>query len=162
MATMTREKYGVLLDVTRGATSGTYKWVPVDLSTTYELAWNPNTETYSFICYKNDTQEVTSYAPSMSQETVLDTENPMYEFMDEYANEFPIRQNAKMPVLLVRPDLTTGAPTNALLFADAVVVPNTLNSVDGKLSFDIYLNGTPVEGTVNGIYEDTVTFSPKE
>lgn len=162
MATLTREKFGILIDTTRGAVDGTYKWVPVDLSTTYELAWNPNTETYSFICYKNDTQEVTSYAPSMSQEIVLDNENPMYAFMDEYAAEFPIRQNAKMPVLLVRPDLKTGQPTNALLFKDAAVVPNTLTSTDGKLSFDVYLNGTPVKGSVNGIYDDEVTFTPAE
>lgn len=161
MATLTREKYGILLDVTKGAVAGTYDWVPVDKSTVYELSYNPQTETYSFICDKNDSTEVTSYQPSMSQEIILDNENPMYEFMDDYANSFPTRRDAVFPVLMVRPDLKTGAPTKALLFAEASVAPNTLNSVDGKLSFDVYLNGTVVEGTVNGIYEDTVTFSPK-
>lgn len=159
---LTRNLYVPLVDTLKGASAsdGTYKWVPVDLSTQFELAYNPNTETKSYICYKNDTTELTGYAPELPQEIALESTNPLYKFMDEYLNSFPVGSDAQIPFLFVRPDLTTGAATVGLLWDKATVAGDTLNTVDGVLSFTISLNGDPVKGTVSGIGTDSVTFTP--
>ena len=160
MSKLTRNLYVPLLDVNKGK-GDTHKWVPIDLSTQFELSYNANTEDKSYICYKNDSTEVTTYAPELPQEIVLDNENPLYAFMDEYLHSFPVGNDAKIPFLFVRPDLTTGAATVGLMWEGATVTGDTLNTVDGVLSFNISLNGDPVEGTVSGLGTDTVTFTPK-
>ena len=161
MAQLTRNLYVPLVDTNKGATPGTYNWVPIDKSTQFELSWNPNTEERSFICYKNDTTEVTGYAPELPQEIILDNENPLYKFMDEYLFSFPTGTSAMIPFLLVRPDRDSGSATNGLMWEKATVVGDTLNTVDGLLSFTVTLNGDPVEGTVSGLGTEKVTFTPK-
>lgn len=157
---LTRNLFVPLIDTNKGV--GDPVWVPIDLSTQFEFSYNPNTETKSYICYKNDSTEVTGYAPELPQEIVLDNTNPLYKFMDEYLNSFPVGASAKIPFLLVRPDLTTGEATHGFMWQTATVVGDTLNTVDGVLSFTITPNGDPVDGTVTGLGTETVKFAPKE
>lgn len=157
---LTRNLYVPLIDVNKGA-GDTPKWVPIDLSTQFELSYGANTESKSYICYKNDSTEVTSYSPELPQEIVLDNTNPLYEFMDEYLHSFPVGSDAKIPFLFVRPAIETGAATVGLMWEGATITGDTLNTVDGVLSFNIALNGDPVEGTVSGIGTSEVTFTPK-
>lgn len=163
MAQLTRNLFVPLIDTLKGASAGegTFKWVPIDLSTQFELAYNPNTETKSYICFKNDTNEVTGYAPELPQEIALESDNPLYKFMDEYLNSFPVGSAAKVPFLFVRPDVETGRATKALMWQEATVVGDTLNTVDGILTFTISLNGDPVEGSVTGLGTEDVKFVPK-
>lgn len=157
---LTRNLYVPLIDVNKGA-GETPKWVPIDLSTQFELSYGANTESKSYICYKNDSTEVTSYSPELPQEIVLDNTNPLYAFMDEYLHSFPVGSDAKIPFLFVRPAIDTGAATVGLMWEGATITGDTLNTVDGVLSFNIALNGDPVEGTVTGIGTSEVTFTPK-
>lgn len=157
---LTRNLYVPLIDVNKGA-GETPKWVPIDLSTQFELSYGANTESKSYICYKNDSTEVTSYSPELPQEIVLDNTNPLYEFMDSYLHSFPVGSDAKIPFLFVRPSIETGAATVGLMWEGATITGDTLNTVDGVLSFNIALNGDPVEGTVSGIGTSGVTFTPK-
>lgn len=157
---LTRNLYVPLIDVNKGA-GETPKWVPIDLSTQFELSYGANTESKSYICYKNDSTEVTSYSPELPQEIVLDNTNPLYAFMDEYLHSFPVGSDAKIPFLFVRPAIDTGAATVGLMWEGATITGDTLNTVDGVLSFSIALNGDPVEGTVTGIGTSEVTFTPK-
>lgn len=163
MTQLTRNLFVPLIDTLKGASAseGNYKWVPIDLSTQFELSYNPNTETKSYICYKNDTNEVTGYAPELPQEIALESSNPLYEFMDEYLNSFPVGSAAKIPFLFVRPDTETGEATKALMWKEATVVGDTLNTVDGILSFTISLNGDPVAGSVTGLGTAEVKFVPQ-
>ena len=160
MSKLTRNLYVPLIDVNKGE-GESRKWVPIDLSTQFELDYGANTEDKSYICYKNDSTEVTSYAPELPQEIVLDNSNPLYKFMDEYLHSFPVGNDAKIPFLFVRPDLTTGEATVGLMWEGATVTGDTLNTVDGVLSFNIALNGDPVEGTVSGLGTEEVVFTPK-
>ena len=164
MSQLTRNLFVPLIDTLKGASAAenTYNWVPIDLSTQFELAYNPNTETKSYICYKNDTNEVTGYAPELPQEIALESDNPLYKFMDEYLNSFPVGSAAQIPFLFVRPDVENPANNKALMWEKATVVGDTLNTVDGILSFTISLNGDPVEGTVTGLGTSSVTFTPTE
>lgn len=154
---LTRDLYVPLIDTSKGAEAA--KWVPIDLSTQFELSYNPNTETKSYICYKADYTVVTGYAPELPQEIVLDNTNPLYKFMDEFLNSFPVGSAAEIPFLFVRPDLTSGKPTVGLMWQHAVVTGDSLNTVDGVLSFTIALNGDPVSGTVTGIGTESVAFT---
>ncbi len=156
MGKLTRDLYIPCLDTSKG--SGTATYVPIDLSTVFELDFNPNTETYSYICYKNDTTEITSYSPQMQQEIVLDNTNAMYKFVYPLIMGMPVGSAAKVPVLLIEPDMTTGAATRGRLWKDAVIEPDNLNTVDGKVVFNLDLNGDVTEGTVAKT-DGTITFT---
>lgn len=160
MGQLTRNLYVPLLDKNKGK-GDDYDWTQIDKSTQFELDYGANTEDKSYICYKNDFQEVTSYSPELPQEIVLDNENPLYAFMDEHIHSFPVGEDAKLPFLFVRPNLETGEATEGLVWKEATVTGDTLNTVDGALSFNIHLNGDPVEGTVTGLGTSKVVFTPK-
>lgn len=161
MAKLTRDLFIPFLDTTRGAEPGTYTWCPVDLSTVFNLAFNPQTETFSYICNANDSTEITSYQPSMEQEIAIDSENPLYKFMFPFMREMPVGSKAKVPVMIVYPSPETGKPTEADVWPDAVVSPGAIDSVAGKLTFTLQLNGDKIKGTV-AVAEGgkTATFSP--
>ena len=157
----TRNLYVPCLDVNAltGTESTTPLWKPIDLSTVFELAMNPNEETYAYIKDANDYSEITGYAMNMSQEIVMESTNPIYAAMRPFMMSMPTGSAAKVPVLIVMPDMTTGEATEGYMWADATVSPQAINSVDGKLTFNLNLNGTPVEGTVAGVGTDTITFT---
>lgn len=157
MAKLTRNLFIPFLDTTRGSETPT--WVPIDLSTIFEFSFNPNEEDYSYICYANDSSEVTSYAPELAQEIVLDNENEMYEFIYPLCMSMPTGSFAKVPVLIAEPDMTTGQPTKGRMWPEAVVVPDNLNTPDGKISFNLKLNGAQKVGTVAGVGTGKVTFT---
>ena len=162
---LTRNLFIPMLDtdqmIVDGEPTGTPVWVPIDLSTVFEFAFNPNTETYTYICYANDTTETTGYAPTMEQEIVLDNENPMYKAMYPFMMSMPTGSKCKVPLLLVEPDMTTGQPTRGRLWSEATVSPGTVNTVDGKLTFTLNINGDQQQGTVSKT-GSTVTFTPDD
>lgn len=155
---LTRNLFIPFIDTSKGKVAGTYKWAPIDLSTKFELSYNPQTDTKSYINSKNDTTVVTGYQPELPQEIVHDNTNPLYKFMDEFLNSYPVGADCKVPVMIVRPALDTGKPTVAQVWDGATVTGDTLNTVDGNVSFKLSLNGDPINGTVTGIGTTTVTF----
>lgn len=155
---LTRNLFVPLLDTSNGQGEAVYK--PIDLSTIFELSFNPQEETYGYICYANDSTEVTSYAPELPQEIVLDNTNPIYLFVKNKMLEFPTGSDLEVPVLLALPNDSTGQPTDGMLWSKAILSPGTIATVDGKLTFSLKLNGDITRGTVSGIGTDTVTFTP--
>lgn len=147
------------IDVLSGANTGTADWQPIDLSTVFELSLNPNEETYAYIKDANDYSEITGYAMNMSQEIVMESTNPIYANMRPFFMSMPTGSAAKVPVLIVMPDMSTNEATVGYLWSEATVSPQAINSVDGKLTFNLNLNGTPVEGTVTGVGTGTITFT---
>lgn len=153
---LTRNLFIPCLDVNKGVGTASYK--PIDLSTIFELSWNPTEETYGYICDANDTTETVGYAPELPQEIALESTNAIYQFIDELFWSFPVGSAAQVPVLIVRPD-SNGSPTVGMCWNKAVIVPNTLNTVDGKYTYSLKLNGDPQAGTV-AISGGTITFTP--
>lgn len=143
-----RNLFVPFIDTTKGAEPGTYQWVPIDLSTVFELAYNPVTEEYSYICYANNSTEIVSYQPAMEQEIVLDNENPLYKFMLKYMRSMPTGSESEVPVMIAYPNDETGKTTDADVWDEAVISPGTINTIDGKLTFTLQLNGTAKSGTV--------------
>ena len=152
---LTRNLFIPCIDTSKGAETPVYK--PIDLSTIFELAWNPTEETYGYICDANDTTETTGYAPELPQEIALESTNDIYKFVDELFWEFPIGSDATVPVLIIRPD-ANGAPTVGMLWKNASISPTALNTVDGKYTYSLKLNGDPTPGTV-AISGGNITFT---
>lgn len=156
---LTRNLYVPFLDTSKGV-GDTRTYVPVDLSTIFELAANPQEETYGYICYANDVTETTSYQPELPQEIVLDSDNPMYKFIKDLFFDFPTGSSAIVPCLISIPDDTTAQSTDGYLWEKAVISLGSLNTVDGKISFTIKLNGDRVHGVVSNS-GGTVSFTPE-
>jgi len=161
MAKHTRNLYIPCLDddVLGGTNSGTPDWKAIDLSTIFELGFNPNEETFAYIKDANDYTEITGYKMAMEQEIVMDTSSDIYVSMRDFMMGLPTGSSAVVPTLIVMPDMVTDAPTVGYRWSNATVTPKTINSVDGKLTFTLNLNGTPTPGTVT-ISGSTITFTP--
>lgn len=160
MANLTRDQFVPLLDSTKGAEPGTYTWVRIDKSTTFELSFNPQEETVGYIDSANDSTYIKSYAPELPQEIILDSENACYKLVHDHMMSFPTGTNAVIPVMLVWPSDSPGT-ANAMVWDEAVVSPGTVNTIDGKDTFTLKLNGTPQKGTATAL-EGNWTFSPTE
>lgn len=156
---LTRDLFIPFVDTTFGATPDTYEWTRVDKSKIFELSYNPQEETMGFIDSPNDTTYIKSYAPELPQEIILDKDNPLYAKLFPWVREMPTGSSAKVPVMVVYPDMSTGEATDADVWKDATISPQALNTVDGILTFNLKLNGTPTPGTVEKS-GDTWTFTP--
>ena len=159
MAKLTRNLFVPMIDTNFG--SGTPSYKPIDLSTIFALAFNPQEETYGYIKDANDTTQVESYAPTLPQEIALDDANPIYEAMFEFCMGMPTGSSAKCPVLIGYAETAAGGVTKGYLWQDATISPGELNTVDGKLTFTLQLNGDATHGTVS-ISGGTGTFTPDQ
>lgn len=160
MANLTRDLWVPLIDSTFGAEKGTYNWVRIDKSTIFELSFNPSEETVGYIDSPNDSTYIKSYAPELPQEITLDSDNKLFKAMLPFCMGMPTGSSAVAPVMLVYPDTTTGEATDALVWDEAIISPQAVNTVDGKLTFSLKLNGTPKSGTVTES-AGTWTFTPE-
>lgn len=143
-----------------GAGTGA-KWVPIDLSTTFEMEYNAQTDTASYICYKNDYTVHTGYQPGMDQEIALYEDNPMYKFINGLRHKMPVGGETTFPCLVAEvPASGTGA-TEGQVWVETLITIDTLNTVDGTLSFHLDFNGDPVDVTVTGLGTDNITVKKK-
>ena len=161
MANLTRNLWIPLIDSTLGEEPGTYTWVRIDKSTIFELSFNPTENTVGYISSANDSTEIASYAPELPQEITLDNDNPLFKVMLPFMLSMPTGSSANVPVMLVYPNLETGKATDAMVWEDAIVSPQTINTIDGKLTFTLKLNGDAIKGTVSES-AGTWTFTPAE
>lgn len=159
MANLTRDLWVPLLDSTFGAEKGTYTWVRIDKSTIFDFGFNPEEEDQQFIDTKTNSSFVKSYSLELPEEIILDSDNPLYKMMDEYIWSLPTGQDAIIPFMLVRPDVSTGKATVAMVWDDTTVIPTNVNTQDGKLSFSIKPSGDAQVGTASES-DGTWTFSP--
>lgn len=160
---LTRDLFIPLLDrnkLTKSAVEG-FDWVRVDKSTIFALGFNPQEETFGYIDSANDSTEVTSYQPELPQEIVLDSANPLFVAMFEFAMSMPLGSSAEVPCLLAMPDPAAPSKTKGYLWEHAMVSVSELNSVDGKLTFSIKLNGAKANGEVK-VAEGVYTFVKSE
>lgn len=157
MSKLTRDQYRPYLDVNQG--NGDPLWVRIDKSTVYNLEFNPEEETYGYIDSANDTTEVTSYAPTMEQEIILDSSNAMYQFIEPLCMSLPTGSSAVVPCLLTEPDAAGGESYTGRVWYEATVTPGNLDTVEGKLVFTLNLNGSQTVGTATFAEDGTVTFT---
>lgn len=163
--TITRNLIVPLID-TAGKWTGTgsdtgAKWVPIDLSTTFELSYNAQTDTVSYICYKNDVTKHTGYQPGMDQEIALVEGNPMYTFINDLRHKMPIGEETTFPCLIAEVPASGSGETAGQVWVNTLITIDTLNSVDGVLTFHLDFNGDTVDVTVTGLGTDSITVTKK-
>lgn len=156
MSKLTRDLFEpwIDLDKGKGASENTYKWERVRKSTIFELSSNAQEETYGYIDTQNDTTEVTSYQPQLPLESVPESTDKVYAFMQNYLFEFPMGSDTQVPFMLIYPIIKEDGTIddkyrNAIVFDEAVVSNLTLNTVDQLATWTEMLNGTPKRGYVS-------------
>lgn len=155
MSKLTRDKYAPYIDLDKGKGVGenTYKWARVRKSTIFELSANAQEDTYGYIDTQNDTTEVTSYQPQLPLETITESTDEVFRFMQKYLFDFPMGSDTVVPFMLVYPNIKENGDVddkyeNAIIFDEAVVSNLSLNTVDQQATWTEMLNGTPKRGYV--------------
>lgn len=162
---LTRNLFIPYIDTSqKGAAAAT--WVRVDKSDAFELSFNPQTDTKSYIDSKNDTTVISSYQAELPLNIVVDNSNDAYNFVIEFAKKFPVGNDAVVPIMILIPqkgmDSATVTDTtvfDALVWESAIMQLDTLNSTDGNISFGMELNGDAIVGTASGVKSGTVEFT---
>ena len=158
MSKLTRDYFRPYIDVAKGE-GDDYEWLRINKSTIFALEFNPETETVGYIDSANDSTEITGYAPSMEQEIILDDSNLMYQFLVEHCMTMPTGSSAIYPVMLTFPDAEGGGTYDAYVWNSATITPGSLDSVEGKLTVTLNLNGDVVVGTATFGDSGAVTFT---
>lgn len=155
MSKLTRDMFEPYIDLDKGksAAEGKYNWARVRKSTIFELSSNAQEETFGYIDTQNDTTEVTSYQPQLPLESVPESTDKVYAFMQQYLFDFPLGSDTQVPFLLKYPIINEDGSVddtkrNAIIFDEAVVSNLSLNTVDQLATWTEMLNGTPKRGTM--------------
>lgn len=162
MGKITRDRIVPLIDTAKKWTASGgagAEWVPIDLSTTFEMEYNPVTDTVSYICYKNDFATHTGYQPAMDQEIALTDDNTMYEFINDLRHKMPVGDDTTFPCLIA--EVGKNGTVTGQVWTETLITVDTLNSVDGILTFHLDFNGDPVDVTVTGLGTSSITVTPK-
>lgn len=156
-----KHMFMLFIDTTDGLAEPT--WARVGKSTIFELTLNAETVTNDYIEDENATDEVTGYKPTMSQELQTIKGDPAYDFMEKMFRDLPIGEAVKHKTLLLFPnEIAEGKVTSFNAWqCNATLIPNALNTVDQKITFDITFSGTIERGTAT-VAEGKPTFVPAE
>lgn len=140
---LTREQFLIFLDTERDFTFEANTWKKIDKSTIFEYALNEETQTNAYIDSSENTTEVVSNAPNMSQEIQVLDGNPIYDMVAGLIQSRPTGEDTKVPFLLC-----FGGTSKIANRGVATITEKKLNSVDGKASFTLnfaeYTDGTYV------------------
>jgi hypothetical protein len=156
MGLIHKTKFVPFIDV---STTTTPSWVQIKKSTTFSLAFNPQTKTFDFISSENPEEEIDSYQPALSQSLTMFDDEPDFQTVFEMAYHLPTGGDAHKDVLLVFyakkhvTEDTTPVTYYAAWKVNSVVKLGTLDSVNQSIDFDLALNER-TEGAVtvaNGV-----------
>ena len=76
MGLLHKTKFVPFIDV---STTTTPSWVQIKKSTTFSLAFNPQTKTFDFISSENPEEEIDSYQPALSQSLTMFDDEPDFD-----------------------------------------------------------------------------------
>jgi hypothetical protein len=148
MATKTRlEKHQTPVFIDASETYNTATWTPdwkrVELSTTFALNPNPQTETMDFIAYENPVEEITKYQPELPLECATYEGDPAFDFVYKMFKKRPVGAEAYVPTLIC----FAGSDKDAWQIQQTTMVLGEFNSVDRKISFTQKFGGDIEDGT---------------
>lgn len=136
-------------------------WKQIKKSTTFSLAFNPQTKTFDFISSENPEEEIDSYQPALSQSlTMFDNEDDFKTIFD-MCYKLPVGGDAHRNVLLAFYASKSEVNTYALTEDEDIVEDKTYYTRSGTSPNYVY---TPVQGPVKaslGTYyevDDTTTY----
>ena len=156
MGLIHKTKFVPFIDI---SSTSTPSWKQIKKSTTFSLAFNPQTKTFDFISSENPEEEIDSYQPALSQSLTMFDDEPDFQTVFEMAYHLPTGGDAHKDVLLVFyakkhvTEDTTPVTYYAAWKVNSVVKLGTLDSVNQSIDFDLALNER-TEGAVtvaNGV-----------
>ena len=139
---LTKNQFIPFLDVLKDLTYAVPSWKAIDLSTIFELSVNEQEEDMDYICYENAVTEIMSNKPELPQEIAVYEGNPIYDFLFQELYALNIGEDCKVPFLICF------GGTGALAWrGTCTLTSKVLNTVDGKITFSIKMNGEIDKGT---------------
>lgn len=134
-------------------TSEAPTWTRIKKSTTFPLTFSPEVKTFDFISSEYPEEELDKMKPALSQEITMFSDEDDYKVIFEHCFELRTGADAHRDVLIafLQESGTETAPEQRTVYkawkVDAIIKPNTLDSVAQTISVDLALN-SPVIGAV--------------
>ncbi len=155
MGLIHKTKFVPFIDVSKTATPS---WVQIKKSTTYSLAFNPQTKTFDFISSENPEEEIDSYQPALSQSLTMFDDEPDFQTVFKMAYHLPTGGDAHRNVLLVFYASKQDVNTYALTEDEAIVAGKTYYTRSGSEGSYVYTAvENPVKASLGTYYEVTAT-----
>lgn len=155
MGLIHKTKFVPFIDVSKTTSPS---WVQIKKSTTYSLAFNPQTKTFDFISSENPEEEIDSYQPALSQSLTMFDDEPDFQTVFKMAYHLPTGGDAHRNVLLVFYASKQDVNTYALTEDEAIVAGKTYYTRSGSEGSYVYTPvATPVESSLGTYYEVTAT-----
>lgn len=150
---LTKNLWIPFIDVSDG--SGEPEWKRIDKSTVFEIQMNPEEETQDYISQELPSTEIKNFAPAMDQEIATYRGNPIYEYMQELFYNCAVTHGK---VMLCFPPNEKGEKKGWII-PDVTYSLNTINPVDGKLTWGMKFGGNITRGTYEVDESGTPTFT---
>ena len=133
-------------------------WVQLKKSTTYSLAFNPQTKTFDFISSENPEEEIDSYQPALSQSLTMFDDEPDFDLIFKMAYHLPTGGKAHRNVLLAFYACKYDLNTYALTEDEDIVAGKTYYTRSGSEGSYVYTAvENPVKASLGTYYEVTAT-----
>ena len=155
MGLIHKTKFVPFIDVSKTTTPS---WVQIKKSTTYSLAFNPQTKTFDFISSENPEEEIDSYQPALSQSLTMFDDEPDFQTVFKMAYHLPTGGDAHRNVLLVFYASKQDVNTYALTEDEDIVEGKTYYTRSGTDPNYVYTPVvSPVKASLGTYYEVTAT-----
>lgn len=148
-----KSQYIIFLDILKDLTLEKSSWKRICKSTVFELALNPQSESREWIDSDTPEEEVMSNQPELPQECALYEGDPVFDFLHDLFVSCPTGEEVKVPYFIC-----FGGTKKQAWRGVATILFDTLNSVDGKISFTIKINS--VNRGTYAIVDGAPTFTP--
>ena len=155
MGLIHKTKFVPFIDKSKTSSSA---WVQLKKSTTYSLAFNPQTKTFDFISSENPEEEIDSYQPTLSQSLTMFDDEPDFDLIFKMAYHLPTGGEAHRNVLLVFYASKYDLNTYALTEDEDIVAGKTYYTRSGSEGSYVYTAvENPVKASLGTYYEVTAT-----
>lgn len=158
MGLIHKTKFVPFVDVSKTSSPS---WVQFKKSTTYSLAFNPQTKTFDFISSENPEEEIDSYQPALSQSLTMFDDQPDFQTVFDWAYHLPTGGDAHKNILLAFYASKCVVNTYALTEDDDIVEGKTYYTRSGTSPDYVYTPvQNPVKASLGTYYEvdDSTTY----
>lgn len=157
MAQAFRDQYAHYLNTTPSGTSAT--WVREGIGVeALSMSFNPQVDQYKTIIDRNANATFKNYqlSTAVSGKRIY-TDDDVYTYINGARKTASVLETELLEVDMAEAGTTTG--TYVALKYNVLIVINEFLGEDATISYDMYIKGTPVQGTAT-ITSGTPTFTP--
>ena len=158
MGLLHKTKFVPFIDISKTSSPS---WKQIKKSTTFSLAFNPQTKTFDFISSENPEEEIDSYQPALSQSLTMFDDEDDFKAIFDMCYHLPTGGEAHRDVLLVFYASKQIVNTYALTEDEDIVEGKTYYTRSGTSPDYVYTPvQSPVKASLGTYYEvdDTTTY----